>query len=408
MIFRDPAHRKTGLQLILCTWLLYSAQACVMPHLTRYYDLDLKLDDWQIGMLMAFPALLVMFAQPLWGVIADRYLGRTRTFRLILVLGVMSISFFAFAFHIGGFALLMIAALLMRTCFGSTTPIHSSIVLSFLGKERGAYFGRIRVFGSLSFMLTMFILCPWIVHWSNLLGFAGRELLFLVTATFFVLTLLTTFWDETQFDPQTRPELKSFFALGQNPKIIVLYISLFLTSIGASGGIQYIGPYVGYRGFSEFFYSSLWFSGVAVEVLITYNLHLVIKRVGIKKTIAFGLLCEGIRWLGIWYFDSHYMILFFFALHGVSVSALFFASAMFVDRECDSSIRSTGQSMLFFSIILGQVTGFLGGSLLVGAFDSIERVDAIRAALLWFGVFGVLGSLVFASMIPRKVEEIIE
>jgi len=127
-----------------------------------------------------------------------------------------------------------------------------------------------------------------------------------------------------------------------------------------------------------------------------------VRRIGLKKTIALGLGCEGLRWTGIWFFDAPLLIQIFYGLHGPAVIGLFFASAMFIDRQCEPSIRSTAQSMLFFSVVFGKVTGFLGGSFLVRLYSDLPRADAIQSSFLWFGVFAFLGSIIFAVFVPRE------
>ncbi len=369
--------------------------------MTRFYDLDLGLDDWQIGLLMSLGAVVVLFTQPLWGYCSDKILGRTPAFRLVLLLAAGFFIFYSFAYPIGGYPLLLLATLLMMSCYSSTTPLNSALILSFLDHDRRDYFGRIRAFGSLSFMLTMFLICPLLVHYSEVFNMPGRVFVFFGASGFYLLSLLCTLWDDSQFGQNHRPELRSFAALFNNPKILILYLSIYLTSIGASAGIQYIGPYIGYRGFSEYYYSSLWLIGVGVEVVITFSLHTIVRRIGLKKTIALGLASEGLRWTGIWFFEAPIMIQMFYGLHGFTVIGLFFASAMFIDSQCEASIRSTAQSMLFFSIVFGKVTGFIGGSLLVRLYSDLPRADAIQSSFFWYGIAAFVGAFIFAAFVPR-------
>lgn len=404
--FSDLAHKQTGLKLIASIWFLFCAQACVIPHLTRFYDIDLNLDDWQIGVLMAVPALGSMLAQPVWGVLSDRYLGRTFTYRLVLILLSIFIVVFSLSYEMGGFPFLLVMAFITISTYGATSPLSSALILSFLGKTNRHLFGRIRVWGSLSFMLTMFLVSPWLVRWSLSEGHAGRLYVFFAASVFYLIAASFTSWDDLQFQKQERPALRSFYRLFQNPRLLLLYLCTYLCAVGASAGIQYIGPYVDHRGFSELYYSSLWFIGVGVEVLLTFNLHYLVRYIGLKYTIFFGFLSEGMRWLGISYFTDPLIIQFFFALHGPSVLGMFFASAMYIDYECDESVRSTAQTLLYFTIITGQVTGYLGGSFLVSHYDQyLSRELAIQSSFFWFSLTGLMASLLFLLGIPHKDTE---
>ncbi|MGI6455730.1 MAG: MFS transporter [bacterium] len=401
-MFQNPAHKKTGLQLITSIWFLFCAQACVVPHLTRFYDLDLRLPDWQIGMMMALPASGAFLVQPFWGYLADRGIGRTRAYRLAVFLAAVMVIIYSLSYSLGGFLFLLSTALLFQMCYGATSPLSSALILSFLGKHRRHLFGKIRVWGSLSFMLTMFFITPLLVQISTSWNLPGRLFVFWGACLFYLIAFLSTFWDETQFERHHKPQTSEFLRLFQNPNLLILYGCIFLTSVGMSGGLQYIGPYVGYQGYSEFFYSSIWFIGVGSEVLLSFWLHSLVKRFGLKPIIIFGFMAEGTRWLGISLLHHPAFIEFFYTFHGPSVIGVFFASAMYLDSECDESIRSTAQTLLYFSHMLGQVTGFLGGSLLVNYYTGyLPRIQAIQYAFFWFGVTGWLASLIFIVGVAR-------
>ncbi|MBI1387426.1 MAG: MFS transporter [bacterium] len=400
-LFRDEAHRRAGTWLMANQWMLYSGMACTLSHFPRYYDLDLHLEDWRIGLLMAIPLLCGALFQPVWGMISDRWLGRTNAYRLVQGLTGLFFLAYSFSYQLGGFGLLFVSACALMTCYSSNSPLSSGLIMSLLGPGRRHLFGRIRVFGSMSFTVTIFLLCPLMVSVSNWLGVYPREGIFWLGALFYALGVACARWDEAQFQPHHRPPMRSFVALVKNRNLLHLYFALFCLGFGAASGIQYIGPYIGLRGHSEFFFGSLWMVGVSVEIVLTWYLHQIVHAFGLKRVFVFGLLSEGMRWIIVSMTTNPLVYLLAFLLHGPSTIGAFFVSAMYLDSECEERTRSTAQTLLYFSIVLGQITGYLGSSQLIGLMHGIARVDAIHQCFFYFGCVAVFASL-YAAIFLRK------
>lgn len=388
------SRRFTHWQLLMVTWFVYSAHAAIVPHLPRYYDLDLHLPDHAIGMLMAMPALATLLMQPLWGILADRYLGRTNTYRLSISLGCIFLICMPFVYDIGGYYLLITTACLMYTCFISNGPVLSSLVFSFLGKKNAHKFSQIRVAGSISFAVTMLCFCPLFIAGSEWLGWLPRTGMLFGAAFFIIVSFCFTFWDKTHFEPEVRTPLRSFTALLKDKNLIVLYLSIFFVSSGTSAGIQYMGPYIGHLGYSDWFYGLIWFMGITTEIGLSFYLVSIVKKVGLKRVIVIGFMADAIRWTGLYFVVAPELMVLFTLLHGLVVIAVFFVSPIYLDSECDSSIRSTAQSMIYFSLLAGQINGYLTSSWIVSQYSHLPRAEAIQSGFIWFALASFIGSMI--------------
>lgn len=400
----DAAQDRTGWQVVLSTWFLYTGQALVYPHFTRYYDLDLHLPDWQIGLLMAIPALGALLLQPVWGFVSDRILGRTMAFRVVVTLTGLILGFYAFSYQWGGFPLLLASAFLFMTCYGSGLPLNAAIILSYLGQRRRHLFGRVRVAGSISFTVGMFVLAPLLVLLSHSLGLYGRTMVFLGGSCMYLTTILFTRWDETHFERHSRPVFSSFVELLRNRNLLSLFASLYFLSVGTAAGTQYVGPYIGHRGLPEIFFATFWLVGVGVEIVLTYNLQKVVRFWGLKGTILTAFASEYIRWTGMSLLEAPGWMLFLNALQGPAVIGVFFASAMYLDSECEESVRSSAQAMIYFAFMTGQVTGYLISSALVEYHAELPRADAIQTTFFWSGFFILTALLIGTFCVKRERE----
>ena len=391
-IFHDEASRRNGWLVLGSVWFLYSAQACVVPHLTRYFDLDLGLGDRQIGLLMALPALTALIAQTFWGAIADRYLGRTNAYRITLLLSAILIYVYIVSFPLGGFWFLLLSACLFMGSMNSCNPIINSLIFSYLGKEKRDLYGRVRIAGSFSFSVTITLLCPILVSLSNWLGWYERSAVFSAAGFFYIAALLCARWNESEFEKHQRPDLRSLFEPLRDRNLAAFFFSIFLVAAGLFAGIQYIGPFVGYNGGTEFYYSLVWLAAVSAEIIIMLNLQTIVRAIGLKRVILIGLTVDGIRWICFYFISNASLFLLINTLQGPAVVGIFFASAMYVDTHCKESIRSTAQALLFFAIVSGQIVGFMGGSLVVECYQGIPRVEAIQNAFFWFGCVSLTAS----------------
>jgi len=397
----DAAQDRTGWQVVLSTWFLYTGQSLVYPHFTRYYDLDLHLRDWQIGLLMAVPALGALLLQPVWGFVSDRILGRTTAFRAVVALTGLILGLYAFSYQWGGFPLLLTFAFLFMTCYGSGLPLNAAIILSYLGRQRRHLFGRVRVAGSISFTVGMFCVAPVLVLLSQSLGLYGRTMVFLGGSCMYFVTIVFTRWNEDHFERHSRPVFNSFVELLRNRNLMSLFGSIFFLSVGTAAGTQYIGPYIGHRGLPELFFATFWLVGVGVEIVLTYNLQKVVRIWGLKGTFLIALASEYIRWTGMSMLAAPGWMLFLNALQGPAVIGVFFASAMYLDAECEESVRSSAQAMIYFAFMTGQVTGYLISSALVEFHADLPRADAIQTTFFWSGFF-ILTALLIGTLFVKR------
>ena len=101
-----------------------------------------------IGVIMALPQLVRIFAPHLWGWLADRSARRLRVARIGTVVGTF---IYCGLFAARSFEALFAVVLLMSFFLSAALPLIEVTTLAHLG-ERTAQYGRIRVWGSIGFI----------------------------------------------------------------------------------------------------------------------------------------------------------------------------------------------------------------------------------------------------------------
>jgi MFS family permease len=334
--------------------------------------------------------IVVILCQPLWGYLADRVLGRSQTYRLCIAWTGTILLLFPFSYHVGGFPLLFINAILLTIGYVSMQGLSSAVMFSFLGPVHRKKFGRLRWIGSFSFMAATLIVGPSMVKLSSMLQLHGRVMVFIAAAVFFFVAMALSRWNEADFQPHTPPKNFSLAFL-KNRNIQYVYFTIFCGGAASSAVMLYLGPYIGHLGYSESFFSSLWVAGISCEAFLGYHLDKIVKYTGLKNLLVIACFAEGLRWFLLLHTHSPLSMQIIFMLHGPAIIGYFFASAMYLDTECDESIRSSAQTFLTFSFFFGQVFAFFVASMIVGSTAEITRVDAIRSSFYFYSMMGIIG-----------------
>ena len=132
-------------------YFLFFASGSGVTAFRNVYFEELGLSGFQMGAIGAVMVGAGMFAQPLWGVVADRY-GRTKG---SLLVGTAVSALVALAFPVIGnaaldpsvlFVLLLVAGVVVAAFRAPIMPIANSMVL-----DSGLEYGSVRAFGAIAF-----------------------------------------------------------------------------------------------------------------------------------------------------------------------------------------------------------------------------------------------------------------
>ena len=96
-----------------------------------------------------------------------------------------------------------------------------------------------------------------------------------------------------------------------------------------------------------------------LEIPLIYFAGSGLRRVGARGLIAFGISCDGLRWLITATASSLPIIFGIQLLHGAVVAGLIIGMQLFVENEVPDKIRVTGQALLGATMGLGAVISHL-------------------------------------------------
>jgi PPP family 3-phenylpropionic acid transporter len=310
-----------------------------------YFPLWLKakgLDAEQIGLVLAVPMVVRLFAIPVAARIAE-HTGALRGL-IATTLAAATLGFALVGFANGFLAILVLVAL-ATAALSPSTPLAETYALHGLGERNRAY-GPVRMWGSVAFVVGTF-----------LAGYAvdalpAHDLIWLIVAAIALSALAGIALEPMNVAPHA-PALGHSRRLRTNP--------LFVAVTAASALIQ--GSHAVYYGFSALDWSkagidgkaiaALWALGVVAEIVLFALQGRLPPFLTPPLLIMIGGAGAALRWL-VMAFDPPAMLLpVLQILHGLSFGATHLGAMALLVRVAPQGRTATAQA--YYAIGLGAV-----------------------------------------------------
>lgn len=347
----------------------------------------------QLSLVFAASSLSALISPLIAGTIADRFMSAQRFAAWCHFLGGLALLT---AWRVESYPLFWAAMMINVLLFTPTLPLANAI--AFHHMPRSELFGNVRLWGTVGWMTVNWLLSVYLwmggawLPWTPRLGdslAAGAALSFVAAA--FFLTLPDTppapgprrpyaFLDAFQLTRNRNFAviLAAAFATGIQLPFFYNLTFLFMTSSGGGLGLP-----VGLASFAMTL-------GQVTEIVLLVVLARCLSRLGMKRTIALGMLALVVRFTVFAVGRPVFLVVAAQSLHGVDYAFFTVASAIVVERLGRRDVRASAQSLLAF-ILYG--VGMLTGHVLSGAtydyFDlggGLHDWSAIFALPLWIAV----------------------
>jgi len=230
-------------------------------------------------------------------------------------------------------------------------PYVESIALSHMPKEK---YGKVRLFGSIGFILVSLVLVNYLSTPYNAIIFLNISTFLTLTFGFFLLKY------EGRYISPLAEEGKAFSLLEHWP----LWLSLFLMQVGFGGFYNFFTIYASSHeiGIASLNISAmdmtiyLWSFGVICEVFMLYFQAPLLKN-NLLKVLQFSIAITVVRWLILALFADNLILLFISqSIHAFSFALYHSAAIMYLH----SLYSDKKLSQQFFAGIAYGLGGFLG------------------------------------------------
>ena len=287
---------------------------------------------------MGLFGLTKLAGPPVVGWLSD-HMGRPM--RWVRLASLLTLISFAAVFAVQGLWAMAWVMALFTLAWNAAMPQFDAVTLQHLG-ERANRYSRIRLWGSVGFIVTALGIGPLLDLWGpSMLPWA----LLLVFAGMLMLAAMV---------PGPREEICAIKAI-RAPVLPILKrpeVFLFLAAsllLQASHGTYYafFSLHLEQHGHSKALTGSLWALGVLAEVGIFMVVHLLLPRFGAVRLMQMALLLTALRWAVIGSMaDSIAALVLAQLVHAFSFGVAHAASVEFIRQHFTGGTQGRGQALL--------------------------------------------------------------
>jgi len=387
----------SGRVAMSCVWFFcLGGIGIFFPFYSLYLRENAGLSGSQMGLVLSMLPLVGTLAQPFWGQLADRT-GSRATVLALLILGAAA-GYFSLGFA-HGFPALLFGTVLLALFSTAMIPTAMAVTFALARGDRARDVGRMRVWGTVGFLLLVVGFPPILHELQAARGLArvpggpsepGLEVMFPITAGVVLIGALIALALPRGGEMALRAPRGDWRRLLRHRPFVRLLAFALLAYACLQGPMSIFPIYVRSLGGSLDSVSQMWILMLALEIPLVFFSGSSIARFGPRGLLAIGVLAGGVRWTACGLAPDLAFAFPFQILHGVVVAGLVVGGPLYVEAVVPERLRSTGQGMLaMVGVSIGAVASQLGTGVLL-------ELGGPRAPYL----VGGIGALALVALLP--------
>lgn len=383
--------RKNVLTLQEYYLLTFFGVGSLYPLLSVYLSKTVGLNGYQIGTIMSAGPIVMIFFQPLWGMVSDSTNSSIKILTLTtLVAGIFGLGFL----FSGDYYFLMVVAVFVAIFQSAIIPVSDSISLKYTSRVKVNY-GNIRLFGSLGFGLAVFIM-----------GRLSEYNPAVIFYSFFFSLIIASFLG-TRIPKEKAASNKKLFSgikeILTYRKFIVFLIITFMIFGPNLANNTYFGLFVEDSGGT--------YTGIGIAFLIAVLSEIPfmkvagnwIQKIGILEVALIAGAVSLVRWILYFTQPSLSIVYITTVIQGFSVGLFIPAGLQYIKDI--TPVHITATAVTLYSAIgngLGNwFSTFIGGI--------IYEEYNVFTVYLFFGIMALMGVLLIVWLIKEeKAESIVK
>ena len=347
---------KTRLSAMM--FLEYAVPGATLPILSLYLKNFLHFEPYQVGLVMAMPAVAATVAPLVASHVADRYMSAER---MLVLCHVCSAAVMLVLSRLSTFPAFLSVYFVYGLCFTPTFGLTNAVALHHTPDARRE-FGGIRMWGTIGWVVV-----AWAFGYGWLSG-AGEgvsripDALLLSAAGSVVLAAYALTFTPAQHGaadskPASYLDVLRVFA---RPSLVLLTITTFLNSICHQFYYFGMSPYMSQNGFADKHIMPVMSIGQMTEVLLLGLLGWCLVRLGMKRAMIIAVLAQSLRYTIFAIGGSHVLIAAGISLHGICYAFYFTTAYLYLDQHSTRETRAGAQQVLTVMIAgFGTLAGFV-------------------------------------------------
>jgi PPP family 3-phenylpropionic acid transporter len=245
--------------------------------------------------------------------------------------------------------------------FAPIISFLEAFTMDLLGREKKSY-GRIRAWGSISFIVIVLVL-------GKIIDLYSVEIIVvLILAGSLMLSTISTRVPDIQIakKKQLSSEAKSL----AESRVLVFLFCGFLMLVSHAAYYGFFSIHLQNLGYGNAFIGLAWALASAAEILVMIRSDQIFKRFSLEAVLIFSFMVAALRWFILFWVQSASAILLSQVLHAVTYGTFHMASILYIDRLAPDKAKTLGQAVnnavtyglglmvgFFFNGYLFEITG---------------------------------------------------
>ena len=364
-------------------YFLYFGVMGVFLPFFNLYCYHLGFSGFQIGVLSGIRSVALVVFPLFWGLVADRFHARRSIY---IGCNLVSSLIWAFLLFTADFRVMVVIIALYGAFYAPIISFLEAFTMDALGDDKKSY-GRLRAYGSISFILTVLVL-------GRILDITGIGIIVaLILAGSLVQAAASFRIPDVQVKKRKTDgtSLKIFF----RPKVLIFLTCAFLMLVSHGTYYGFYSIHLETLGLGKTFIGFSWALASTAEILVMIKSDKLFEKFSLERVLIFSFVIAAVRWIILYTTASPVIILFSQILHAVTYGTFHMASILYIDRLTPDASKTMGQAVNnAVTYGLGLVIGFLFSGVLyesLGAHNlfGISSLIALAAG----GIFCVLNFL---------------
>lgn len=306
----------------------------LLPLLGVYLNNTLHLSGTQIGTITSTGSIVMIFIQPLWGMLCD-YTQKPREvlFGALLATGMIGFLYSTTVFY----PILVIIAVALALSQSAIIPISDSIALNYVQKGKDNY-GSIRLYGSLGFALAVLVA-------GRASQSFGMGIIFYLFAAFMFAGAVLTWILPKQGTGLHVNLVQGCQVLVKNHEFLLFLGSTFFIFGPINANNTYFGLLIMKLGGTLTAVGIMFLLSAGSEAPFMSISSFWMSKLGVDRILMLSALVSAIRWL--FYFCEPPLLLIYITTIAQGLSIGFFvpAAVQYVRDLASNSMRSTAVAL---------------------------------------------------------------
>ena len=375
-----PYRSSSPLFLRLQYFMYFGVLGVYLPFFNLYcYHLDFS--GAQIGLLSGLRSATLVIFPFMWGMLADRFARRKSIYLFCNLMAALIWSTFLFT---RAFTPMLLITGFYGIFYAPLISFLEAYSMDILGEDKKAY-GRVRLWGSISFIIVVTALGPLIDRF----GIALIVPIILVGAFCQTAGALKL---PAMPAPVKRREAHAPQMEWRRVAVFLFCGFLMLVSHGTYYG--FFSIHLEQIGLPSTFIGIAWAVAVAAEITVMFYSSRLFEYVSLEKVLLFSFIMAALRWGLLYLFTAPAVILATQILHACTYGTFHMASIIYMDRLTPSGAKTFGQAANnAITYGLGLMVGFLLNGALFERLSTRHLFLTSAAVALMAGGLFMLGQL---------------